>query len=217
MKRIFIVLLGFLFISCATTKTFDITDSSYSDEEDSITYIRTVEHVEATYEPNTKLIMFDVFCMPFVYAGLFCRETGRVVVYSVANIGCGYVAGMYPKDPDFGLWLPDIEKTQKELDELNKKFNETDFMKYRQYVRPLSKTTLDIQRLIEEVNIQYNTSRVISNTHFTLVFVDGIQDTVARVSKKSSLIGQKIGSVSAKVISQPTYWLGYLYGRASEK
>lgn len=214
MKQIFYALIGLLFISCATTKTFETKDFTYQENGNNSVTIKSTEFVEAKYEPNTELILFDTFCMPFVIIGLTVRETGRVVIYSVANIPIGYVAGMLPGEAS--LWLPDIDKTKSEIEQLNIIFSESDYKRYEQYVRPLSKTTLSIRKLVEEINMR-GECRIISETKFTIIYVDSIHDTVNRVSKKSSLVGEEIGSVSAKIISYPTYGLGWTYGWLSRK
>lgn len=218
MKKIFILLASFLFISCATTKTFITNELEYEEKNNRLKYIRTSEYIEAIYEPNVELILFDTFGMPFFVTGLFIRETGRIVVYSVANINIGKLYGGFEDGPFInGLWLPDINKTKEELNELNKKFNETDYIKYKKYTKHWAKTTLNIRRLVEEVNWNGDVEQLISETNFTLVYVNSVQDTVARVSKKSSLIGETIGSYTTKITAFPAYSMGWLFGLAYRK
>lgn len=218
MKKIFILLISFLFISCATTKNFITNELEYEEKNNYLKYIRTSEYIEATYEPNVELILFDTFGTPFYVTGLFIRETGRVVVYSVANISMGYVYGVLEDGPFMnGLWLPDIEQTKEELNELNKKFNESDYIKYKKYTKRWAKTTLNVRRLVEEVDWNGDVERLISETNFTLVYVNSVQDTVARVSKKSSLVGETIGSYTTKITAFPTYSIGWLVGLSTKK
>ena len=212
------VFFSFLFISCATTKVLETNDVFYDDNKTSTSIIKTSEHIEAVYEPNIELIFFDTFGMPFVLTGLALRETGRVAVYTSANVFLGYIYGMF-EDGDFmdALWLPDIEQTKKELEELNNKFSESDYLKYKKYTKHWAKTTLKIKRLIERIDLKTEESRIISETNFTIIYIDSIQDTVQRVSKKSSLDGETIGSYTTKVVAFTPYSLGWLIGKASRK
>lgn len=206
MRKMILILLSFTFVSCATTKVFETETSHYKEYDDRTTLIQTTETIEAIYEPNTKIILFDIFCMPTITVGLLGWNALKISCCTLTSpIWVPLLFTMGDRLPVLNPIVSCIftDSIEKELEELDLFFKQTDYMKYSKYVKHAAKTTLNIQILKEEINLYTNESRVISKTNFTLIYIDNIQDSIKRYAKKFCLTGNLISNNISFFLTKP--------------
>lgn len=201
--------------SCTSTKYFndaDVEVVSESKDDSSIHFKKNTQTVKVDNTPDVKLIAFYTFGMPFVVAGCTVREAGRVAGYSCLNLLLGSIAYKRNKagKESMGFIIPDSKKAKNEYDTFQQKYEESDSYKYRQYRKSFSKAVIIKQNVIEEIDWNDQTKVVSSETE-TIKLQTSVSDSAERVSKKASLLGCRIGTVSSIIFGIPSYIVGYIF------
>ncbi|MBQ0051593.1 MAG: hypothetical protein KBT11_05950 [Treponema sp.] len=207
-----------LLMSCVSTyHTTNVEVVSQSESDSSVHFIKNNQTINADNSLDGKLIAFYTFGMPFVVVGCTLREAFRVAGYSALNLVLGETAYERAKrgQESLGFIVPDTKKAKAELNEFQKEYEASDLYKYRQYRSALSKTTITKSNLVEEIDWNDN-AKVISSTRETIKLQTSVADSASRVSKKASLIGSRIGTVTSVIFGIPSYILGFILGAAAD-
>ena len=215
-KKIIAVLsFSFLMTSCVTTyNTTDVDIISDSPDDNSIHFIKKNENIKAKNTLDGKLVAYYTFGYPFVVLGCTIRETARVAGYSAMNLILGAVAydELFHGDGNtVGFALPNTKKAKEELEQFQKEYEASDLYKYRKYRKALHKATISKQDLVEEVDWN-DSSKVISSSSETIRLQTDIGKSAKQVSKKASLVGGRIGTVTSVIFGIPSYIIGVAIG-----
>lgn len=215
-KKILVILCAaFLLSSCVTTyNTTDVDVISDSPDDNSIHFVKKSENIKAKNTLDGKLLAYYTFGYPFVIVGCTVRETARVAGYSAMNLVLGafaYDELIHGSGATIGWALPDTKKAKAELDEYQKEYEASDLYKYRKYRKALHKATITKNDLVEEVDWN-DESKVISSTSETLKLQTDIGKSAKQVSKKASLVGGRIGTVTSVIFGIPSYIIGLVAG-----
>ncbi len=214
LKRFFLLIsISLSFISCTSTKYFstkDVDVVSETKSDDSIHYRTTTRTVKAECSPDGKLIAFYTLGMPFVVIGCTVRETFKVIGYTALNSMAGYFSAKTP-DNKMGLILPDSKKLNEEYAKMKEDYEKSDLGKYDSYRKALSKMRVTDKKIVEEVDWNDET-KVISSSTDTISVESSVSDSAARVSKKASIIGAKVGNVTSTIIGVPSWILCFILG-----
>lgn len=150
LKKILLVFFSTMLISCASTKTFEISSNDFCEdfyEENSSTNIR---NIEVTSTPDYSLAALNLFYTPTITLGSFTLEL---------LIGTFCVAYSEEFTLDFKEWR---EKNKKRINEISSKIEHleklqknTDYYKYKEYIKPLCKAKIVIDDNYNQ-NIKYN-------------------------------------------------------------
>lgn len=219
-KKIMMILCAaFLLSSCVTTyNTTDVDVISDSPDDNSIHFVKKSENIKAKNTLDGKLLAYYTLGYPFIVVGCTARETLRVAGYSAMNLVLGYVAYnelFYGKGDVVGWALPDTKKAKAELEEFQKEYEASDLYKYRKYRKALHKAAIIKQDFVEEVDWN-DESKVISSSSETLKLQTDIGKSAKQVSKKASLVGGRIGTVTSVIFGVPSYILGIAVGAAGD-
>lgn len=214
-KMLTALCVAFLLSSCVTTyNTTDVDVISDSPNDNSIHFVKKTENIKAKNTLDGKLLAYYTFGYPFVIVGCTVRETARVAGYSAMNL----VLGAFAYDELFhgsgnavGWALPNTKKAKAELDEYQKEYEASDLYKYRKYRKALHKATITKNDLVEEVDWNDET-KVVSSTSETLNLQTDIGKSAKQVSKKASLVGGRIGTVTSVIFGVPSYIIGLVAG-----
>lgn len=204
-----------LLASCVTTyNTTDVDVISDSPDDNSIHFVKKTENIKADNTIDGKLLAYYTFGYPFVVLGCTVRETARVAGYSAMNL----VLGAFAYDELFhgngdvsGFALPNTKKPKEELAQFQKEYEASDLYKYRKYRKALHKATITKQDLVEEVNWN-DEAKVISSSTETVKCQTDIGKSARQVSKKASLVGGRIGTVTSVIFGIPSYIVGIAVG-----
>lgn len=202
------------FTSCVSTyNTTNINVVSESEADSSIHLVKESEIIKAKNTLDMKLIGFYTFGYPLVITGCTLRETVRILGYSALNLLSGEFAyeRLKRNESASGLFLPDVKKALKEYNEFEKAYRESDLYKYRKYRKALSKAVISKSNLVEEIDWN-DVSKVVSSTTETIRLETKVRDSAERISKKASLTGSKIGTVTSVVFAIPSFILGFIIG-----
>lgn len=215
-SRILLILIAlFTLASCVTTyNTANVDVISDSPDDNSIHFVKTTENIKAKNTLDGKLTAYYTLGYPFVVLGCTVRETVRVAGYSALNLFCGYFA--YSSlaagdDSVTGFALPNTKKAKAELAQFQEEYKASDLYKYRKYRKALHKATITKQDIIEEVDWN-DESKVVSSTTETLKLQTDIGKSARQVSKKASLVGGRIGTVTSVIFGVPSYVIGFIGG-----
>lgn len=158
MKKLLLAFFSLMLVSCATTKTFEISSSSFHDdyleitsdtnikkiETTSDTNIRKIEttsntnirKIEVTSKPDTDLIALNFLYTPVITIGYFTREL-FIATAAAAEDFIGYDS-----------WL---DKNKKRIEEINSALfvlensqKSTDYYKYKDYIKPFCQAKIVI-------------------------------------------------------------------------
>lgn len=202
------------FTSCVTTyNTTNVNVVSESQEDSSIHLVKESENIKANNTLDMKLVGYYSLGYPLVITGCTLRETVRIVGYSALNLLSGEFAyeRLKRNESATGLILPDVKKSLKEYNEFEKAYRESDLYKYRKYRKALSKTVISKSNLVEEIDWN-DVSKVISSSTETIRLETKVRDSAERISKKASLTGSKIGTVTSVIFAIPSYIFGFIVG-----
>ena len=226
-KRILFILLSLFslavcFSSCATTRFYNTRDVEIVSEEEtfdaagnpdsnSIHYIEKNRTVKSTCKPDAKLMAFYTFGLPWVVLGCTVRETAKVVGYSALNVFAGSLAYYRSKNSDDNSWgfiLPNTKEEKEEYQQLKEEYENSDLYKYKKYRKPLTKAEITDNIIEEEVS--WNDERkIVSSTTNTVSVRTSVSDSAKRVSKKASVVGGMVGSVTSIVCGIPSWIFGF--------
>lgn len=205
---------SFLLASCVTTyNTTDVDVISDSPNDSSIHFVKKTENIKADNRLDGKLVAYYTFGYPFVVVGCTVRETARVAGYSAMNLVLGaftYNALANGGGPA-GFALPNTKKPKEELAKFKQEYEASDLYKYRKYRKALHKATITKQDLVEEVDWN-DEAKVISSTSETIKCQTDIGKSAWQVSKKASLIGSRIGTVTSVIFGVPSFIVGLAFG-----
>lgn len=206
---------AFLLSSCVTTyNTTDVDVISDSPDDNSIHFVKKSENIKAKNTLDGKLLAYYTLGYPFVIAGCTVRETARVAGYSAMNLVLGafaYDELFYGSGNAVGWALPNTKKAKAELDEYQKEYEASDLYKYRKLRKALHKATITKNDLVEEVDWN-DEAKVISSSTETLKLQTDIGKSAKQVSKKASLVGGRIGTVTSVIFGVPSYIIGFVAG-----
>mgnify|MGYP007069863787 FL=1 len=208
-----LILLLVSFVSCTSTKYFstrDIDVVSESESDDSIHYRTTSRTIKAECSPDGKLIAFYTLGMPFVVIGCTVRETFKVIGYTALNSMAGYFSAK-SEDNKMGLILPDSKALNEEYAKMKEEYANSDLGKYDKYRKAFSKMTVTDNKIVEEVDWNDNT-KVVSSTTDTISVESSVSDSAARISKKASIIGAKVGNVTSTIVGVPSWIICFILG-----
>ncbi len=204
-----------LFSSCVSTySTVDVDVISNSPEDGSIHYVRKTENIKAKNTFDGKLFAYYTLGYPFVVLGCTARETGRVAGYSALNLLLGSLSYTIMKNGSgtgIAFALPNTKKAKDDFLSFQKEYQNSDLYKYRKYRKILHKAEISKQDLIEEVDWNDET-KVISSASETVNVQASIGKSASQVSKKASLIGSCVGSVTSVIFAVPSYVIGFVAG-----
>nr|MBP3282629.1 hypothetical protein [Treponema sp.] len=208
-----LILLSVSFVSCTSTKYFSTRDTdvvSESESDDSIHYRTTSRTIKAECSPDGKLIAFYTLGMPFVVIGCTVRETFKVIGYTALNSMAGYFSAK-SEDNKMGLILPDSKALNEEYAKMKEEYANSDLGKYDKYRKAFSKMTVTDNKIVEEVDWNDNT-KVVSSTTDTISVESSVSDSAARISKKASIIGAKVGNVTSTIVGVPSWIICFILG-----
>ena len=136
MKQLLLILLTFLSVSCATTKTFEISSNDFHDDYLETTSNTNIRKIEVTSKPDTDLIALNFLYTPVITIGHFTREL-FIATAAAAEDFIGYDS-----------WL---DKNKKRIEEINSDLfvlensqKNTDYYKYKDYIKPFCQTKIVI-------------------------------------------------------------------------
>lgn len=219
----FLLSLSVCLTSCASTKFYhekdvdvisesEPVDSDGNLDSSSIHYIEKNRTVKSTCKTDGKLLAFYTFGLPWVVLGCTLRETVKVIGYSAVNVVAGGFAYYRYKnntsDGTLGFITPNVKEEKQEYQRMQTAYEKSDLYKYKKYRKPLTKAEITDNIVEEEVN--WNDERkVISSTTNTVSVKTNVGDSAKRVSKKASIIGGCIGSVTSVICGIPSWIIGF--------
>lgn len=214
-KAVMVLCASALLTSCVTTYNTTAVDViSDSPDDNSIHFVKKTENIKANNTIDGKLLAYYTLGYPFVVLGCTVRETARVAGYSAMNL----ILGVFAYDELFhgdgnvsGFALPNTKKPKEELAQFQKEYEASDLYKYRKYRKALHKATITKQDLVEEVNWN-DEAKLISSSTETIKCQTDIGKSAKQVSKKASLVGGRIGTVTSVIFGIPSYIVGVAAG-----
>lgn len=210
-KILMILCAAVLFTSCVTTyNTTDVDVVSDSPDDNSIHFIKKNENIKAKNTLDGKLVAYYTLGYPFIVLGCTVRETARVAGYSVMNLFLGafaYDELFHGGGNAVGFALPNTKKAKEDLENFQKEYEASDLYKYRKYRKALHKATITKNDLVEEVDWN-DESKVISSSSETVRVQTDIGKSAKQISKKASLVGGRIGTVTSVIFGVPSYIIG---------
>ena len=218
MRKLILLILSIYFIGCASTSNFveeDVKILSNNKTNSSIHYTREVTEITVEKESNGKMIAFYTMGLPLEIVGCTLREVGRVSWYAAANVFMGGVTFL-KEDKDSNelndcVYLPNIEKDKKELEELEAEYKNSEIYKNRKYVSKFAYNTITKNQYKENVYWNDKRKKFHSKTETTKA-EQSISDTAKIVSKRASLIGSYIGKGVSYVVGFPAFCIGFFIG-----
>lgn len=147
MKQLLLILLTFLSVSCATTKTFEISSNDFYDDYLETTSNTNIRKIDVTSKPDMDLIALNFLYTPAITIGHFAWEL-FIATAAAAEDLTGY-----------DWWLDKnkdrIEEIKSTLFVLENRQKNTDYYKYKDYIKPFCQAKIVIDDNYNE-RVNYN-------------------------------------------------------------
>lgn len=136
LKKILLVFFSTMLVSCATTKTFEISSNDFQDDCLKTTSNTNIRSIEVTSKPDMDLITLNFLYTPAITIGHFAWEL-FIATASAATDFSGYDG-----------WLDNskgrIEEIKSTLFVLENRQKNTDYYKYKDYIKPFCQAKIVI-------------------------------------------------------------------------
>ena len=93
---------------------------------------------------------------------------------------------------------------------MKNEYKNSDLYKYKKYRKPLTKAEITDSIIVEEVD--WNDERkLLSSSTKTLSVKTSVADSAKRISKRASIVGNMVGSVTSVIVGVPSWFVGFIF------